>query len=111
MLLLNQGDSIQQYLLKRGYKPEIERIKQILEENFPVHLDEKEGKLALSYGALKHFEAWIAGKELYVDTVANPEASEEQILDTNKRFRKFLDEATGYSSKQRVKMAKKEVVS
>lgn len=82
-----------------------------MEANFPVHLDQKEGKLSLSYGAMKGFEAWIADKELYVDTVANPEASEEQIVDTNKRFRKFLDEATGYSSKQRVKTAKKEVQS
>ena len=31
------------------------------------------------------------------------------ILDTNKRFRDFLEEATGYTAKERLKMAKKEV--
>jgi len=36
-------------------------------------------------------------------------APDEEVLDTNKRYRTFLDEATGYSSKERLKMAKKEV--
>jgi hypothetical protein len=104
-----QGDIIQQYKLKRGSKPEIECIKEIIEANFPVQPDENDGKLVFSYGAIKHFEAWIADKKLCLETVPNKEASDEEILDTNKRFRKFLDEATGYTSKQRVKMAKQEV--
>ncbi|MBE0523957.1 MAG: DUF5611 family protein [Methanosarcinales archaeon] len=101
---------MQQYKLKRGYKPEIERIKEIIEANFPVQPTEKDGKLVFSYGAIKHFEAWIADKRLFLETVPNKEViSDEEVLDTNKRFRKFLDEATGYTSKQRVKTAKKDV--
>jgi len=30
------------------------------------------------------------------------------VLDTNKRFRNFLEKATGYTAKQRMQMAKKE---
>lgn len=104
-----QGDIIQQYKLKRGYKPEIERIKEIIVAEFPVQPAEIDGKLVFSYGAMKHFEAWIADKKLCIDTVPNKEVSDEEVLDTNKRFRKFLDEATGYTSKQRIKAAKKEV--
>jgi hypothetical protein len=37
------------------------------------------------------------------------ELDDELILDTNKRFRDFLYQATGYTAKERVKMAKKEV--
>ena len=33
-------------------------------------------------------------------------AGDEVILDTNKRFRKFLDAITGFSTKERVKRAK-----
>jgi hypothetical protein len=104
-----QGDIIQQYKLKRGHKPEIERIKEVIEAKFPVQPTEKDGKLEFSYGAIKHFQASIVDKKLCVDTVPNKEVSDEEVLDTNKRFRQFLDEATGYTSKQRVKSAKKEV--
>lgn len=104
-----QGDIIQQYKLKRGYKPEIERIKEVIEAKFPVQSTQTDGKLVFSYGAIKHFEAWIADKKLCLETVPNKEASDEEVLDTNKRFRQFLDEATGYTSKQRVKSAKQEV--
>jgi hypothetical protein len=44
-----------------------------------------------------------------VDSESEKSASDEQVLDTNKRYRTFLDEATGYSSKERLKMAKKAV--
>lgn len=84
------------------------RIKEIIEKNFPVPLIEEEGKLMISYGAMNSMEVWITDKKLCVNTTANPGASEEEILDTNKKFRFFLDQVTGYSSKQRVKMAKQE---
>lgn len=52
---------------------------------------------------------WIDNKKLCVDSESDKSASDEVVLDTNKLYRKFLDEATGYSSKERLKMAKKEV--
>jgi hypothetical protein len=52
---------------------------------------------------------WIDNKKLCVDSESEKSASDEQVLDTNKRYRTFLDEATGYSSKERLKMAKKAV--
>lgn len=100
---------IQEYKLKRGFKPEIGRIKELLETHFLVPVKEKDGKLELSYGALKRIEAWMADKKLCVDTESNSSSPDEEVLDTNKRFREFLDKATGYTSKQRVKMAKKDV--
>lgn len=100
---------IQEYKLKRGFKPETGRIKELLEKHFPVPIKEKEGKLEISYGALKRIEAWIADKKLYVNTESNSSSSDEEVLETNKRFREFLDNATGYTSKQRVKMSKKDV--
>jgi hypothetical protein len=100
---------IQVYKLKRGFKPEIDRIREVIETNFPVPVTEENGKLVISYGALKRIEAWIDNKKLCVETESNPDASDETVLETNKLFRKFLDEATGYTSKQRVKTAKKEI--
>jgi hypothetical protein len=98
-----------EYSFKRGFKPELERIKAALEEEFPTEIREVGGKLLLSYGALKSIEVWVEGKKLFVTTESNDEAGDEIILDTNKRFRNFLERATGYTAKQRLKQAKKEV--
>ena len=60
------------------------------------------------YGALKRLEATAGagGKSLRVDTDSDTSAADEAIIDTNKRFRKFLDATTGFSTKERVKRAK-----
>ena len=72
-------------------------------------MTEEDGKLIVSFGALQRVEASIVDKKLLVDTTPNPNVPDEEILETNKRFRKFLDDATGYTAKQRVSKAKKDV--
>jgi hypothetical protein len=101
---------VQEYKIKRGYSPDIERMRSLLTECFDAPIQEKDSKLTISYGALKEVTVWIDKKMLFVDTVSNAAGvSDDLILDSNKRFRTFLDKATGYSSKDRVKNAKKEV--
>ena len=87
----------------------MDRIKEVLQDSFQVPVTEEDGKLIVSYGALQRVEASIVDKKLCVDTTPNPNVPDEKILETNKRFRKFLDDATGYTAKQRVSKAKKEV--
>ena len=101
---------IKEYKLKRGFKPEIDRIKEVLQDSFQVPVTEEDGKLIVSYGALARVEASIVdNKKLCVATTPNSNVPDEEILETNKRFRKFLDNATGFTAKQRVSKAKKEV--
>ncbi|WNY26224.1 DUF5611 family protein [Methanolapillus millepedarum] len=101
---------MQEYKLKRGFTPDIERMRSLLTECFGSEIKEENKKLVTSYGVLKKITVWIDNKKLCVDTVSdNAGASDNSVLDTNKRFRTFLDKATGYSSKDRVKNAKKEV--
>ncbi|KUK43452.1 MAG: DUF5611 family protein [Methanothrix sp.] len=97
-----------EYSFKRGFKPELERIRTALEEEFPTEIREEGGRLLLSYGALKSIEVSIEGKKLFVTTESSDEVGDELILDTNKRFRNFLERATGYTAKQRLQQAKKE---
>lgn len=85
------------------------RIRSVLEKNFPAEIKEENGKLSLSYGAFKCLSLSIEKKKLIVDTESNPDIMDDVILDTNRRFRIFLEEATGYSSRERLKKAKKEV--
>ncbi|MDR2944021.1 MAG: DUF5611 family protein [Methanosarcinales archaeon] len=101
---------MQEYKLKRGYSPDIERMRSLLTECFGAEIKEADGKLKTSYGVLKEINVWISDKKLCVDTVADSAVTDDAvILDSNKRFRTFLDKGTGYSSKDRVKNAKKEV--
>ena len=97
------------YSFKRGFKPDMERIRKVLEEEFLAEIKEENGKLLLSFGALKKIEVSINGKKLNVTTESDLGTSDELALDTNKRFRNFLEKATGYTAKQRLQMAKKEV--
>ncbi len=75
-----------------------------------MNIEEKGGRFVLSYGALSEMQVWIAENKLCVETKSNLNADTAAILDTNKRFRVFLEKATGYTAKQRVEMAKREVI-
>ncbi len=98
-----------EYSFKRGFKPDMDRIRSVIAEEFPTDIAEVDGKLQLSYGALKSICVCIEGKKLNVVTESDSGASDQVVLDTNKRFRDFLEKATGYTAKQRLQMAKKEV--
>jgi len=97
------------YSFKRGFKPDIQRIRAVLAEEFPCDANEVDGRLQITYGALKSICVWIEGKKLHVTTESDASAGDQIVLDTNKRFRNFLEKATGYTAKQRLQMAKKEV--
>ena len=97
------------YSFKRGFKPDMKRIRKALEEEFPTEIKEADGMLSLSFGALKSIQVSINNKKLNVSTESDSDAKDDQILDTNKRFRNFLEKATGYHAKQRLQIAKKEV--
>lgn len=104
------GENISEYKFKRGFKPENERLRGIMEDIFEIKPVENGGKLTLRYGAIKELKAWVEDKKLFVETSSDLSVKDEKlILDTNKRFRDFLEEATGYTAKERLKAAKKAV--
>lgn len=63
----------------------------------------------MSYGALSRLVVGIDNKKLCVETESGKAVSDDIIMETNKRYRIFLEEATGFSAKERLKRAKKEV--
>lgn len=99
---------IQEYSFKRGFSQDAGRIKGIIEKNFPAEIKEENDKYTLSFGAFKRLSVWLDGKKLCVYTESSKEVSNEIILDTNRRYRIFLEEATGYTAKERAAKAKKE---
>ena len=78
-----------------------------LKECFPCEVEIMDDKFVISYKALKQMEVWINGKKLCVNTESNTDIDVGEVSDTNRRFRKFLDTATGYTAKERVKKMKK----
>jgi len=62
----------------------------------------------IKFGALKRLDvvAGTGNKSVIIDTESDLTAGDESIIDTNKRFRKYLDAVTGFSTKERVKRAK-----
>lgn len=72
-------------------------------------MKEENGKLTMSYGAFSKLTIWVDNKKMCIDSESGKGASDEVILDTNKRYRVFLEEATGYTAKERLAKAKKQV--
>ena len=102
---------MQEYPIKRGLTKDLrERMESELKNCFGIQPAESAGVFRIRYGALKRLDvkAGSGNKTVIIDTESDMTVTDEVILDTNKRFRKFLDAVTGFSTKERVKRAKGE---
>jgi len=101
---------MQEYQIKRGFKDGLEeRMIASLTECFGIEPEERDGHHIISFGALKRLNVCLGpkGNTVLVDTESDLSADDETILDTNRRFRKYLDSVTGYTSKERAKKMQK----
>jgi hypothetical protein len=64
-----------------------------------------------SWGAIVRLSASADGRELRVDVTMNPKVPEEVARETIARYNRFLEEASGYSTKERAKRLKKATTS
>lgn len=100
---------MQEYDIKRQVKSGMtaETLKAKMGEAFGS-VSESGGRLVASYGALAKIECWLSEKKkLCVETVSNPQVSNAEAAETIARYNSFLQNATGYSSKERRKKATK----
>jgi len=110
---------MQEYEVKRGNTKDLEErinagFSDIFETKPKVSADKH---YSISYGSMKLLEVWpgTGNKTIFVDTKTDEkvlelpdEKADPIILDTNKKFRQFLDLVTCFTTKERVKRAKKE---
>jgi len=103
---------IQRYDFKRGFKKDSRsRVLDALKNCFETEIiEEGESTFVLSYGALRKMTVEV-GDGLSVDSEANTNVSDEVMAETNRRFRKFLEQATGFTAKQRAKKSQESVKS
>ncbi len=100
---------MQEYLIKRGMTKDLEiRIIAELKVCFGAEPEKTAKGYRIKFGALKRLDVnpGADGKSVIIDTESDMNVSDEVIIDTNKRFRKYLDVITGFSAKERVKRAK-----
>ena len=100
---------MQEYDIRRGHFKNIEgdKFKSLLESTFgKVEVDNE--KFMAYYGALQPLTTWIKSKDvLCVDTKMDNTVSEDEINETIRKYNSFLESATGFNSKERVKRSKK----
>lgn len=92
-----------EYDIKRGHFKNLDDagLKDLIGDIFG-NVNEKGDTLVASYGAMKELRVRIIDKgTISVETVSNPDVSNEVALDTIRRFNRFLESATGLNSKQR----------
>ncbi|PKL57968.1 MAG: hypothetical protein CVV34_04760 [Methanomicrobiales archaeon HGW-Methanomicrobiales-5] len=103
---------MQEYPIKRGQTKDLEiRIAAEIKNCFGVEPEKTAKGYRIKFGALKRLDVTMGadGKSVIIDTESEKSENDEVIIDTNKRFRKYLDTITGFSSKERIKRAKSSV--
>lgn len=60
-----------------------------------------------SWGALARLRVWPEKKGLAVDVTMDPKVDVTVAAETVRRYNRFLEEATGFSSKERAKRLRK----
>ncbi len=100
---------MQEYPIKRGLTKDLEaRVVAELKTCFGAEPEKTAKGYRIRSGALKRLDVVIGpdSKSVIIDTESDLTTPDDVIIDTNKRFRKFLDAVTGFSTKERVKRAK-----
>ena len=60
-----------------------------------------------TYGAISQLSVRANGRDLRVNVSMNPKVPEDVARETIARYNRFLEEATGYSAKERAKRLRK----
>ena len=100
--------TMNEYDIKRGHFEKIEgdKLKMLMKDIFES-VDQKDGKLSTSYGAIEKLVAWPEGKQkLWVETKMNTDVDDKIATETIRKYNLFLEKATGFTAKERRKRAK-----
>jgi hypothetical protein len=100
---------MQEYPIKRGLTKDLEERAAVqLKVCFGKEPEKTARGYRIQYGALKRLDVIIGpgSKSVIIDTESDTGTSDDVIIDTNRRFRTYLDVVTGFTTKERVKRAK-----
>jgi len=105
---MSGGACLQAFEIKRGLGKSLEGdgLFRIAKEVFG-NAEKKGEKVVVTFGALAPLEAEYNGKELLISTTMKKDVDAETASNTIKMYNKFLENATGYTSKERAKKLQK----
>ena len=98
-----------EYDIKRGHYEKIEggKLNELVREIFGS-VDERDGKLHSSFGAIEELVVWPKDKKtLCVETRMNTKVDDRTAMETIRVYNRFLERATGFTAKERRKRASK----
>ncbi|MFQ5552401.1 MAG: DUF5611 family protein [Thermoplasmata archaeon] len=93
---------MQAYDIKRGHARTLEGdgLKTILEECYASVSQDGEEYL-VRHGAIQEMRVWVETNQLHVDMAMNPQVDDATAADTIRAHNRFLEQATGFTAKQR----------
>jgi hypothetical protein len=99
---------VQRYPVRRSHLRRLtdEEIDRLLRVHFTVQPGTG-GVPEARFGAIAHLTARPVDKELEIDVRMDPKVPEEIARETIRRYNAFLEEATGFTAKERAKRLKK----
>lgn len=101
---------MQEYEIKRGHFSEIEgeRLGALIEGIFGKASKLGDGSYETSFGAIAKLTVTLKDKKtMIIDTVMNTKVDANTAADTVRKYNVFLERATGFTSKERVKRVQK----
>ena len=101
---------MKEFDIKKGWygKIEGEQLPQIMNDVFG-NVIEEDGAYVSKFGVLARIEAKILSKTVIAIDTVNDEGtfSDEMILDSKRALNKFMEQATGFDAKARMKREQK----
>jgi hypothetical protein len=100
---------MQELDIRRGHysKIEGEQLKSLMQDVFGNVEVTGDGKYVSIFGAMSPITAWVKDKKsLCVEITTDKNVDDTTALDSIKAKNKFLEAATGYTSKERLKRLK-----
>jgi hypothetical protein len=99
---------VQKYPVRPSHRANlaIDRLEEICRTDFGS-AEKAEGRVRARFGAISSLAAWGEGRELAVELTMDPKVDPTVAGETIRRYNRFLEEATGYTSKERAKRLRK----
>jgi hypothetical protein len=99
---------VQKYPVRTNHRANLQgaALERILTTHFEGVGGSGEERTA-SWGAISRIVVRAEGKDLAVDVTMNPQVPEAVARETIARYNRFLEETTGFSSKERAKRLRK----
>lgn len=100
--------AVQKYPVRPSHRANLapETLEPIVRSHFDA-VDREGEVLCAQFGAISRIAVSAEGRELAVEVTMNPKVPADIQAETIRRYNHFLEEATGYSAKERAKRLRK----